>query len=459
MLLRNKAAIVDSCKNLKKELLNDTSGAGIFLHPKVRITKRRELGNVFVFGQQGSGKSVVIKPLLKRIIDRKDHAIIYDEKREYTELFLDNETCLLSPTDERSIVWNPSLDIVNEENAKLLAECLIDTKDDFWTRGAKLIVTGCLICLLKQGEPWGWVHLRELMIKPEKELIELFGRHCPSIAKLIVEDSKTTQGFVMIIETQLDWLDVVAKAWPDSHKSKFSISSFVRGKSDYKRIIIPHDPLYASIANPLCNAVIELSVQHLLALPDSDNRRLWYVLDELGNLKKNNSILKLLTLGRSKGSRVIAGVQSISQLHKTYGRDDAETMLSLFSNLICLRLGAAGESAKKASELFGERIIGLPADSIDNRGNRSTTYSETKENVVSVNQITQLRQSDGKSVAGFLSVSGWGNVYFLNWPVIDLPKVAAEYLPAKWLQVPVRKVRYKEGKQARRGSRGRGASC
>lgn len=454
-LLQEKRAVADGCDDLKKELSNDESGAGVFLHPNIQITKRRELGNIFVFGQQGSGKSVVIKPLLKRIIDRDDHAIIYDEKREYTSLFLDEKTCLLSPTDARGVAWNPSLDVVNEDSAKLLAECLVNAKDDFWVRGARLVVTGCLICLLNRAKPWGWSHLRKIISLEEKELLNLFHKYCPSIAKLVVEGSKTTQGFAMIIETQLNWIDVLAKAWPESHKSEFSISAFVREESGYKRIIIPNDPLYSSISDPLCNAIIALSVQHLLALPDSDSRRLWYVLDELGNLKKNNSILKLLTLGRSKGSRVIAGVQSISQLNKIYGRENAETMLSLFSNLVCLRLGAAGESAKKASDIFGERVVELPADSIDNKGNRSTTFSEAKEKVVSVNQITQLPQSDGKSVSGFLLVSGWKNVYSLSWPISDIPKIADDYVSASWLLNSKKlKINKKENKHER-GSRGR----
>jgi len=456
-LLEGKRAIANSRHNLKKELSSDKMGAGVFLHPDIQITKRRELGNVFVFGQQGSGKSVVIKPLLKRIIDRGDHAIIYDEKCEYTNLFLDENTCLISPTDERSSVWNPSLDVVNEEGARLLAECFINGKEEFWIEGARLIVTGSIIYLHKLGKPWGWSHLLEVLKKPEKELIRLFEKDYPPASKVVVEGSKTTQGFSIMIMTQMAWVVSLAKAWPESHKSLFSIRSWMGGATQYKTIIIPNDALYSSISGPLCNAFMALSTQHLLSLHDCDKRRVWFVLDELGNLPRNSSISKLLTLGRSKGSRVIAGVQNVSQLHKIYGREDSETMLSLFGNVICLRLGAAGEAAKKASEIFGERTIQIPVESKDNKGNCSTTYSETKENVVSVNRITQLPQSDGQVVFGFLLVSGWGNVYYLSWPVIDIPQIADAHLPAKSLQEPIKKGRSKKGKQPRRGSRG--TSC
>lgn len=457
-LLEGKRAIADSRHSLKKELSSDKMGAGVCLHPDIQITKRRELGNVFVFGQQGSGKSVVIKPLLKRIIDRGDHAIIYDEKREYTSLFLDANTCLISPTDERSSVWNPSLDVANEEGARLLAECFINGKDEFWIEGARLIVTGSIIYLYKLGKPWGWSHLLAVLKKPEKELIGLFEKHYPPASKIVVEGSKTTQGFSIMIMTQMAWVVSLAKAWPESHKSLFSIRSWMDG-TQYKSIIIPNDALYSSISGPLFNAFMALSTQHLLSLPDCDERRVWFVLDELGNLPRNNSISKLLTLGRSKGSRVIAGVQSVSQLDEIYGLKDSETMLNLFSNIICLRLGAAGESATRASKVFGERAIQLPVVSIDNKGNRSTTYSETKENVVSVNRITQLPQSDGEVVFGFLLVSGWMNVYSLSWPVIDVPQIAKAYLPAKWLQESAKQGQNVKGKQSRRGSRGRGTSC
>jgi len=458
-LLSGGKAISDARLNLDKELSHDKRGAGVHLHPNIQITKRRELGNVFVFGQQGSGKSVVIKPLLKRIIDRGDHAIIYDEKREYTTLFLDANTCLISPTDERSSVWNPSLDVVNGEGARLLAECFINGKDEFWIEGARLIVTGSIIYLYKLGKPWGWSHLLAVLKKPEKELIGLFEKHYPPASKIVVEGSKTTQGFSIMIMTQMAWLVSLAKAWPNSHKSSFSIGLWMAGETDYKAVIIPNDPIYKSISAPLCSAFVALSTQHLLALRDSDERRFWFVLDELGNLPENKSILSLLTLGRSKGSRIIAGVQSISQLHKIYGREDAETMLSLFSNIICLRLGAAGESAKKASEIFGERRIQLPVDSKDDKGNGSTTYSETKENVVSIDQITQCPQPDGKTVKGFLLVSGWNSVYELSWPVMNIQQIAKDYVPAIWLQNRKKPEPNSKSKSSRRGSRGRGASC
>src|SRR5690606_17958141 len=146
------------------------------------------------------------------------------------------------------------------------------------------------------------------------ELKQLLAGCHPSASKLIEEESKTTQGFMTVLATQVGWMETLARAWPSSHESSFSISEWIAGTTSIDSVIIANDPRYSAISGPLCNAFVSLATRQLLAMPDCDERRIWFCLDELGNLPKCPSLLKLLTLGRSKGARTIAGVQSVSQL-------------------------------------------------------------------------------------------------------------------------------------------------
>lgn len=453
ILLKDKEAFRHAKKSNRDEIVDDVMGKGLFLHPEVQISKLRELGNIFVFGQQGSGKSVIVKPIIKESIDRGAHVLIYDQKREYTVLFHDKNTILISPTDQRGVPWNISADITNVQQASLLAECFIpENGDEFWEKGARLIFSACLIYLIKTKESWGWSDIQQTMGFSESKLKAIFTIYYPAAAKLIEEQSKTTQGFLTILVTRLSWLEDLATAWPDCENG-FSISNWVDESTSKKVMIIPSDPLYPNLSGSLCSAVFSLASQYALSLEDSDTRRILFAVDELGNLPRSDSIEKWLSLGRSKGICTIAGTQSISQLHDIYGEEKTETILSLFSNVICLRLGSSGRSSQKASESFGNKTVKLPVISIDPFGNKSTTWQLTDKAVVQAESITHLPQASKKGVQGFLCVNGWNAVYKLVWPFPIINKIAKEYEPAPWLKAEKKvKVEVQRGK---RGSRGR----
>lgn len=431
-LLKGRSAVAHSATQSKRELRRDSMGKGISLFPGIDISMRRELDNIFIYGKQGAGKGVVGKPIVKQAIDRGDWVLIYDEKREYTEIFLEDSAVLISPSDERTAIWNPSLDVDTHESAALFSECLISEsgKDPFWANGARQILTGCIIYLISKKQPWGWRHLDEVLGRSTADLKKLLSLHLPTAAKLVEEDSKTTQSIMSVISTQLRWIPSLAKIWPDSHKSKFSVTSWLAENSNRKVVVIANNPIYQSIASPLCTAFMTLATERLLALPDSDSRRVWFSLDELGNLSRCPNILKLLSLGRSKGSRVIAGIQSLSMLREIYGVDNAESMLSLFGNVITLSTGTFGDTAKKAAEALGERVVEMPTRSIDSQGNTSYSYQPQTEQVVTASDITQLPKSSNEYAYGYLLVGGWGAVYRLDWPVVDIPHIFEPYVPA-----------------------------
>ena len=89
-----------------KATKRDAMGQCLCLHPHVQLPVRQELANILVYGQQGAGKSVILKPIVEQIRNRGDRLFIYDRKNEYTPLFFDDLSILISPTDTRGIPWN-----------------------------------------------------------------------------------------------------------------------------------------------------------------------------------------------------------------------------------------------------------------------------------------------------------------------------------------------------------------
>lgn len=411
---------------------------GVAVHPEVVLSEKEEEGNVFAFGQHGAGKSVIIKQVLHQLIEKGDVVIIYDEKREYTELFYDPaDTVLIAPWDERSSVWEISKDLLNDEDFELIAQRLVSDRaeDPMWSNGARSILAGILAACRANGQNgWGWQDVVDYLSLDNQALRDELDFSYDRASRFIEEGSKTTHGFTSTLMTDVTWLYSLAKAWPIKHERQFSIREWLGGKGNkVKKIIIQAHPEFRYVGAPLCNSMIGLITSIVLARPDSDSSNIWFVLDELGNLPKNESLKEWLSIGRSKGCRTLAGTQSISQLHQAYGEHDTDTLLNLFSTVIALRCGASGGVAEYAAKTFGEAIYERPSYSAENQGEKVTNWQKEAWQLVTASDLVNLRQPTNKGVTGYLTSSGWNAVYKLEWPYPKLDKIAESYVPADWV--------------------------
>jgi type IV secretory pathway TraG/TraD family ATPase VirD4 len=423
-VLNGKKAISHAKKWRRKEL----GQAGIYLHPKIAISTTRELGNIFIFGQQGAGKSTIIKFMLEQLLERNDSLFIYDEKREYTEQFFTGAEVLISPNDARGACWDLAKDITDEASAKTVANVLIQssTQDKFWTDAAQIVLTGVLITLLNKGKGWNWIDLNNLVFSDAQTLHDAFGANYKAGLNLVDPDSKTTHSILTTMAIQLSWLPDLANRWKGCSEL-FCLKNW-HTYGNCKRLIVAGDPLAYEMSSALCSALLSLLASKIIASPDSNTQRIWFVLDELGNMPKTESLKKLLTLGRSKGVRTIAGTQAVSQLRAIYGKDDAETILSLFSNVIALRTGPIGDSAKVASETMGSKRVEQRVKSFDSSGKESVSYQHIDIPVVKTEEIIHLPRSN-RSVSGYLLVNGYESVYRLDWPIQKRLKIAESFIP------------------------------
>jgi len=419
-LISGRSIARDARQALQMNTHDKTGETGIYLHPKVRIPMRAETGSILFNGLQGGGKSVGIKYLIPQIRKRGDQMLIFDAKNEYTSLFLDENSVLLNPTDQRGKPWVVSEDITSEMDAELFAARLIpETSEPIWSNGARLLLTGCIVILIRLGKPWSWRELAGMLAFPHQELKAMLLTHYPPAATFIEENSKTTQSFFVTLVSELSWVRRLREYWPNSYSGGISVTKWLAGDTARKTIIIAHDEQNSELSASLCSAFFGIMVSRVLAQPDSDSRRIWFVLDELASLPKSDSLEKWLRLGRSKGARTIAGLQVLSQLRAIHGADRAETLLGLFSNVIALRMGAAGDSATIASKSFGQRVVERPVTTINETGQRSTQLQRSEEQLVRPEDLIHLPIS-GSGVYGYLMVGGWNAVFYLKW---QFPKI------------------------------------
>ena len=414
-LLYSKAAIKDASKKLK----NEPGKPSIKIHPSLSITEQLEQGNIFVIGQQGGGKSTVIKPIAKQVYDSDCLSFTHDEKHEYQGDVKNKHTVCLELIENAEYIWDISSDVQNANDASLVAKALIEDGNDnerFFIDSARQVLKGVIISLQNSNVSWSWRELDCFLFSDTEKLKQLLEVSYPPASTLIEPDSKTTQSIRSVLSSRLFWLRDMAEL-QKSAKNLWSISKTI---ISYKNHIF-FRPNYSNpeLSRAVNNTLMTLLIERWLVRDDSNQQKFWMILDELGNIPKNQSLMRWLTLSRSKGGRTVAGTQNISMLYECYGTHSTETILSLFRTVIIMRLGASGPSAQKASDLLGQQRVVTFNQSLSDSDKLSISTQFHDRPVVTKEDIVNLPSSDKKGVVGFLYLGGLKNVYRLKWPFIN----------------------------------------
>jgi type IV secretory pathway TraG/TraD family ATPase VirD4 len=127
-----------------------------------------------------------------------------------------------------------------------------------------------------------------------------------------------------------------------------------------------------------------------------------------------------LTKGRKYGLRIVAGLQTISQLRSEYGRESAQTILANFSNWVVLR-APDSESSDYFSKSFGQveytrEETSKSTSSGSGGGGTNTSVRHVTEAAVLASQISGLRPLNG-----YLRLADQpANIYQIAVPICEL---------------------------------------
>jgi type IV secretory pathway TraG/TraD family ATPase VirD4 len=153
---------------------------------------------------------------------------------------------------------------------------------------------------------------------------------------------------------------------------------------------------------PLANLWLDLIVGRLLGSADQ-RRKIWIVVDELPVLGRQAKLETLVTRGRKRGLAAVLGFQSIAQLRRIYGHEQAAVLASMPSTKLILRVDEP-ETAAFLARQIGEREIlveeiGMSAGQDDHRFSIHPT--RRTEAVVMAAEIQRLPKLEG-----YLCVAG-----------------------------------------------------
>lgn len=376
--------------------------------------------HLLISGATGSGKSVLLRNMAASVLrrskrdmqtrgarqapDRNDRMIVIDPNGDLLSKFWQPNDVILNPYDARSQGWTFFNEVRADYDWKRLAHSMVPMSQD------------------KNAEEWndfGRLLLRETAKKlhqmqgKQASVMDLF-RLCtiedPKVLKQFLEGTLAESLFVGSSEASkaLSSARFVLSNKLSEHTGmkpgKFSIREWL-SKPDGGNLYINWREDMMSSMKPLVSSWADVFITSILSMPESSHRRWWLFIDELASLEALPSLEAGLTKGRKNGLRIVAGLQSTSQLEHIYDKTMATTTRASFRNLAVLGGSRTDpQTAKDMSESLGKHEVERPkysvSRSVDNR-NTSDNLERTTEDVVTAAQIQAL-----PSLGGYVALAG-----------------------------------------------------
>ena len=279
--------------------------------------RERETRHFLVLGSVGGGKTQAMLAFILDAIHRGDALLVVDTKGDMTA-GLPGAPMLLAPHDKRSWVWDVAADCMVKQDARELAARFIPpSHDPMWSEAAREIFVACVAHLQAlKPQAWTWTDLNDAVNSDVPTLAGFASAHYPAASKLLDNpDSKTTQSILTTFQTHMRVVSMLADAWPDAYRRRFSIRQWLEVLPQKAPLILQHDPGYPELSRVWISSVLGILASAVGSpnFHESKERRLWLFLDEFPQLPRVANFPSFLELGRSKGVAVVIGAQDAAQ--------------------------------------------------------------------------------------------------------------------------------------------------
>jgi hypothetical protein len=392
-----------------------TEGEGIRLAPGVIMPRDVESEHIALLGATGGGKSTILEGLLRQAIRRGDRALLVDVKGHLGQrLGIKNTAEISLVPGSSSTIWRIGVDIRNRQDATELAAALIpQSRDPIWSDGGRLYLTGLVVALQrKHRSKWGWQHLQAFLALPFPDQEALILQSMPDVTALLQKrDGDPTATVMSILVTVIANVGSLVWAMAEREKARgsyFSLRAWAAGKSRAQVVImrLEYDQERCLASTLLGNQVV-----------DGRDNSIWLGLDELPRFCDAQTVERLVALGRSRGIRIVAALQTPSQLRREIGADATTALLANFGIQIISRIAPGPERKEISDAWFGMRTVTWTDPATD----KASGAVQTKEIAVLseaelTGQLGKFYRLDGRPFIR-AAVTGFEHVPILDWPV------------------------------------------
>lgn len=379
----------------------------------VPLLKHSEVQHILLTGTTGAGKSVCIQELMDQVRAKQQRAIVYDIEGTFIPMYYrPGKDVILNPLDVRCPTWNLWQECEDPADFEAIASSLMPLhlagSDPFWIHSARTIFASAALRLHVEHKRHNRALLEPLFTENLGGLASLLKG---SVAESLVSE-KNEKTALSIKATLSTYCKALMYLKDDTQDPLFSIRRWVTEDRGDGWLFIASNALKIDALKPLMSVWIDVAVKSLLSLSPSQNRRLWFFMDELPSLHRLPSLMNALSRGRKYGGCFVGSIQDIHQLCTIYGRDEAETLTSLFNTNLCYRTKNP-DSAVWMSKLMGRREIiekkeGYSYGANDMRDGVSIHQERRRDAVVMDAEFLELNDLNA-----FLRLPG-------DWPVTKL---------------------------------------
>jgi hypothetical protein len=314
----------------------------------LRIPAKAENHHILAIGDTGSGKTSIIRQFAFRVQERGECAVLYDPAGEFIRQFYSEARgdIVLNPQDARMPYWNPADEVDDEPEALTLAESFYQpdkTQNEFFIDSPQKIFA-YLISRCPKPRPEDLVkwmatkHAIETKLRDTEYAVLVDQTAGPQRAGVLSSLNK--------ISNTLRMLPTVA----DHPAAEWSARTWAENRKGW--IFLTSNTTTRKAIRPLHCVWLDMLVMHLLSARRPDQKRVWFLIDELATLQKLPQLHTALTENRKGENPVVLGFHGRSQLEARYG-DDAEAMLSQPATKIFFRTDEP-RAAKWISDNIGE---------------------------------------------------------------------------------------------------------
>ena len=389
--------------------------------------ERTETQHTIVSGTTGSGKTVLISDLVAQIREKGERCVIYDKMGSYTATFFDPaRDVLMNPLDARAPCWSPFLEARNPRDFDMMAAALIpqqkDTVDPFWVTAARQLFANGAGVLREKGVTQNRVLVEHLL---KTDLTALAQAMEGTVAQSIVdpENPKTALSVRAMLTANLAAFEFL----PDEGKP-FSIRQWIAEEDREGFLFLTSRGDQHASLRGLISTWLEIAVNAMLSLAQSDGRRIWVILDELPTLHQVPSLQPGLAESRQFGGCFVLGVQVASALRDLYGRNGAETISGLCGTRVVLA-APDRDTAQWSADSLGRSEIEEIAEGYSYGANTirdgvSLTPRRELRALTLPSEIMRL-----ENLSGYLKFPGPFPVASIRLNYVARPAVAERFVP------------------------------
>ena len=352
--------------------------------------------------------------VLRQVRSRGDSAIVYDPAREFVKRFYDPSRgdVILNPLDKRCPYWGPAEDLRSRSEAKALAASLFqppqDRKGEFFIESPQKIFAFLMAYGPTPDELVQW------MSNPDEIDRRLKGtEHAHLIDPRAHQQRAGVLGSLGLVADSLRLLPKKGEG-----NGRWTATEWAEKRQGW--IFLTSLPAEREALRPLQSLWIDWLVLRLLNEPTKEQKRVWFVIDELASLQKLPQLHTAITESRKSRNPVVLGFQGKAQLEYLYGHL-AEVMLSQPATSVWLTTKEpnAGEWVSKfIGKVEIERLRETHFDGT--RAGHNFTIERQVEPLVLESEISGLAD-----LHAFMKYQNY--VTYFSFPYFDMPEIAKPF--------------------------------